>query len=86
MGGIVPFFPEIKAPPIKAEPVFQAGPLVFTNSMLGALVALVVIVILILVIIFRPKGILGGGGLAIIRPRWWPAAWTLRKHGAAAEA
>jgi len=43
-------------------------------------------VILILVIIFRPKGILGGGGLAIIRPRWWPAAWTLRNHGAAAEA
>jgi hypothetical protein len=43
-------------------------------------------VILVLVIIFRPKGILGGGGLAIIRPRWWPAAWSLRKHGAAAEA
>jgi len=53
MGGIVPFFPEIKAPPIKAEPVFQAGPLVFTNSMLGALVALVVIVILILVMTRR---------------------------------
>jgi branched-chain amino acid transport system permease protein len=29
-------------------------------------------VILIAVIIFRPQGIVGRGGLAIIRPRWWP--------------
>ena len=29
-------------------------------------------VILIVVIIFRPQGIVGRGGLAIIRPRWWP--------------
>jgi len=28
--------------------------------------------ILIVVIIFRPQGIVGRGGLAIIRPRWWP--------------
>src|ERR1700704_1606569 len=28
-------------------------------------------VILILVIIFRPQGIVGRGGLAIIKPRWW---------------
>ena len=28
-------------------------------------------VILILVIIFRPQGIVGRGGLATIRPRWW---------------
>ena len=28
-------------------------------------------VILILVIIFRPQGIVGRGGLAIIPPRWW---------------
>lgn len=41
-------------------------------------------VILILVIIFRPRGILGGGGLAVIRPRWWPPGWTLRHAGAAA--
>lgn len=31
-------------------------------------------VILIAVIIFRPQGIVGRGGLAIIRPRWWPRA------------
>jgi branched-chain amino acid transport system permease protein len=36
-------------------------------------------VILILIIIFRPQGLLGGGGLAFIRPRWWPATWTLRR-------
>src|SRR5258708_18102215 len=47
MGGIVPFFPEIKAPPIKAEPVLQVGPVVFTNSMLGALLAFVIVVLLI---------------------------------------
>lgn len=29
-------------------------------------------VILILIIVFRPQGILGGGGLAVIKPRWWP--------------
>jgi branched-chain amino acid transport system permease protein len=33
-------------------------------------------VILILVIIFRPQGIVGRGGLALIRPRWWPARRT----------
>lgn len=29
-------------------------------------------VFLIVVIIFRPQGIVGRGGLAIIRPSWWP--------------
>jgi branched-chain amino acid transport system permease protein len=43
-------------------------------------------VILILIIVFRPQGIVGGGGLAIIRPRWWPAAWTLRRRGDVAPA
>jgi branched-chain amino acid transport system permease protein len=28
--------------------------------------------ILILVIVFRPQGIVGRGGLAIVLPRWWP--------------
>lgn len=47
MGGIVPFFPEIKAPPVKAEPIFQLGPLVITNSMLGSLLAFAIILLLI---------------------------------------
>jgi branched-chain amino acid transport system permease protein len=29
---------------------------------------------LIAVIIFRPQGIVGRGGLAIVRPSWWPRA------------
>ncbi len=35
---------------------------------------------LIAVIVFRPQGIVGRGGLAIVRPRWWPRA---RRHAAA---
>jgi branched-chain amino acid transport system permease protein len=31
-------------------------------------------VFLIAIIIFRPQGIVGRGGLAIIRPAWWPRA------------
>jgi branched-chain amino acid transport system permease protein len=29
-------------------------------------------VFLIAIIVFRPQGIVGRGGLAIVRPRWWP--------------
>jgi len=37
--------------------------------------------ILILVIVFRPQGIVGRGGLAIIRPRWWPKARSAASPG-----
>jgi F-type H+-transporting ATPase subunit a len=47
MKGLVPFFPEIKAPPIKAEPILEFGPLVVTNSMLGSLLAFLIILLLI---------------------------------------
>jgi len=40
-------------------------------------------VILILVIIFRPQGIVGRGGLAIIRPRWW-IRWRAHERPATA--
>jgi branched-chain amino acid transport system permease protein len=40
-------------------------------------------VILILVIIFRPQGIVGRGGLAIIAPRWW-TRWRTRERPATA--
>ena len=40
-------------------------------------------VVLILIIIFRPQGLLGGGGFALLAPRWWPRAWRL--HRAAAD-
>ena len=55
MAGIVPFFPEIKAPPVKAEPVLQLGPLVVTNSMLGSLLAFLIILLLIAVISGRKE-------------------------------
>jgi branched-chain amino acid transport system permease protein len=41
-------------------------------------------IILILVIIFRPQGIVGRGGLAIIRPGWW-IRWRTRERTAAAQ-
>jgi branched-chain amino acid transport system permease protein len=40
-------------------------------------------IILILVIIFRPQGIVGRGGLAIIKPRWW-IRWRAHERPAAA--
>ena len=42
----------------------QAGP--YVNVFSGAF--------LILVIVFRPQGIVGRGGLALVRPAWWPRA------------
>jgi len=45
-------------------------PFVFQQA--GDYIGVVSGVILILVIIFRPQGIVGRGGLAFVRPRWWP--------------
>jgi len=41
-------------------------------------------IILILVIIFRPQGIVGRGGLALIRPRWLTAWGSARERPASA--
>jgi F-type H+-transporting ATPase subunit a len=49
VGGIA-FFPDIKAPPIKAEPVFGIGSLVITNSMLGAMLAFLITILLVSVL------------------------------------
>jgi branched-chain amino acid transport system permease protein len=35
-------------------------------------------IFLIAVIVFRPQGIVGRGGLALVRPSWWPRARTVR--------
>lgn len=43
-------------------------------------------VILILIIVFRPQGVVSRGGLAIIRPRWWPVDWTLHRNASTPEA
>ena len=45
-------------------------PYVFKQA--GDYIGVVSGVILIAVIIFRPQGILGRGGFAFVRPRWWP--------------
>jgi branched-chain amino acid transport system permease protein len=47
-------------------------PYIFKQA--GDYIGVVSGLILILVIIFRPQGILGRGGFAIVRPRWWPRA------------
>ena len=47
MAQVVPFFPEIKAPPIKPEHDFEVGGFVITNSMLGALLAFVILLLLV---------------------------------------
>ncbi len=47
-------------------------PYVFQQA--GDYIGIVSGVILIAVIIFRPQGIVGRGGFAFVRPRWWPAA------------
>ena len=47
-------------------------PYVFQQA--GDYIGVVSGVILIAVIIFRPQGILGRGGFALVRPRWWPRA------------
>jgi branched-chain amino acid transport system permease protein len=47
-------------------------PYIFKQA--GDYIGVVSGLILILVIIFRPQGILGRGGFAFVRPRWWPRA------------
>jgi len=47
-------------------------PYVFQQA--GDYIGIVSGVILIAVIIFRPQGIVGRGGFAFVRPRWWPTA------------
>jgi branched-chain amino acid transport system permease protein len=45
-------------------------PWIFSQA--GDYIGIVSGIVLITVIIFRPQGIVGRGGLAIVRPRWWP--------------
>ena len=45
-------------------PYIFAGQGIYLNVAIG--------IFLIVVIVFRPQGIVGRGGLALIRPAWWP--------------
>lgn len=47
-------------------PYIFAGQGIYLNVAIG--------IFLIAVIVFRPQGIVGRGGLAIVRPAWWPRA------------
>jgi branched-chain amino acid transport system permease protein len=58
--------------PVVGGLIITVLPYVFRDA--GPYINIVTGVFLILVIIFRPQGIVGRGGLAIIRPRWWPGA------------
>jgi branched-chain amino acid transport system permease protein len=58
--------------PVVGAMIITLLPYVFGAA--GPYINIVSGIFLIAVIIFRPQGIVGRGGLAIIRPRWWPRA------------
>jgi branched-chain amino acid transport system permease protein len=58
--------------PVVGALIITLLPYVFGAA--GPYINIVSGIFLIAVIIFRPQGIVGRGGLAIIRPRWWPPA------------
>jgi branched-chain amino acid transport system permease protein len=58
--------------PVVGALIITLLPYVFGDA--GPYINIVTGIFLIAVIIFRPQGIVGRGGLAIIRPRWWPRA------------
>jgi branched-chain amino acid transport system permease protein len=58
--------------PVVGAVIITLLPYVFDAA--GPYINIVTGIFLIAVIIFRPQGIVGRGGLAIIRPRWWPRA------------
>lgn len=58
--------------PVVGALIITLLPYVFGAA--GPYINIVSGIFLIAVIVFRPQGIVGRGGLAIIRPRWWPRA------------
>jgi branched-chain amino acid transport system permease protein len=58
--------------PVVGALIITLLPYIFDAA--GPYINIVTGIFLIAVIIFRPQGIVGRGGLAIIRPRWWPRA------------
>lgn len=58
--------------PVVGALIITLLPYVFSAA--GPYINIVSGIFLIAVIVFRPQGIVGRGGLAIIRPRWWPRA------------
>lgn len=62
---IVPFFPDVHAPPIRAEPIITFGPVAITNSMLASLLAFLVVVLLVRVATRRLEARPGRGQAAV---------------------
>lgn len=58
--------------PVVGALVVTLLPWIFSNA--GDYINVLSGAFLILVIVFRPQGIVGRGGLAIVRPAWWPRA------------
>jgi len=58
--------------PVVGALIITLLPWIFQSA--GAYINIVSGVFLIAVIVFRPQGIVGRGGLAIVRPAWWPRA------------
>jgi branched-chain amino acid transport system permease protein len=58
--------------PVVGALIITLLPSIFQGA--GDYISIVSGVFLIAVIVFRPQGIVGRGGLAIVRPTWWPRA------------
>ncbi|TMB41219.1 MAG: branched-chain amino acid ABC transporter permease [Chloroflexi bacterium] len=58
--------------PVVGALIVTLLPYIFGGA--GPYINIVAGIFLIAVIIFRPQGIVGRGGLAIVRPSWWPRA------------
>ena len=58
--------------PVVGALIITLLPYIFSNA--GDYINILAGAFLILIIVFRPQGIVGRGGLALVRPSWWPRA------------
>ncbi|HET7419384.1 MAG TPA: branched-chain amino acid ABC transporter permease [Candidatus Dormibacteraeota bacterium] len=56
--------------PVVGATIITLLPYIFEGA--GDYINVLAGIFLILVIVFRPQGIVGRGGLALVRPAWWP--------------
>src|SRR6266568_1311189 len=56
--------------PVVGASLVTLFPYIFSGA--GDYINVITGIFLIAVIVFRPQGIVGRGGLAIVRPAWWP--------------
>jgi len=62
--------------PVVGALIITVLPFVFEGA--GDYINILSGIFLIAVIVFRPQGIVGRGGLALVRPSWWPRARIVR--------